>query len=176
MMDLGRVTTVYVDVEDRFRLSGETQDGQVLVLWLTQRLLCRLVPHLVRWLDQRAPLQASSPAVAAAAQVMHAFAQQSALARIGPQEPVQAAQARADWLVQKVDVSTAPQAVRLMFRPLGNSNETAGVTMEATHLRQWLGIVHGQWRQAGWPQEVWPQWMLETAPAPVASGGTTVWH
>ena len=45
-MNLGRVTTVYVDVEDRFRLSGEAQDGLVLVLWLTQRLLCRLVPHL----------------------------------------------------------------------------------------------------------------------------------
>lgn len=59
-MNLNRVTTVYVDLEDRFRLSGKTQDGQVLVLWLTQRLLCRLVPHLVRWLDQRAPLQASS--------------------------------------------------------------------------------------------------------------------
>ena len=53
MMDLSRVTTVYVDVEDRFRLSGETQDGQVLVLWPTQRLLCRLVPHLVLRLARR---------------------------------------------------------------------------------------------------------------------------
>lgn len=110
---------------------------------------------------------------------MHVFAQQSALARMGTQEPVQAALARADWLVQKVDVSTAQEAVRLKFRPLGDGGETAGVTMEATHLRQWLGIVYGQWRQAGWPQDVWPPWMLETAPTPLAPltpGGGTVWH
>lgn len=170
-MNLGRVTTVYVDVEDRFRLSGEAQDGQVLVLWLTRRLLCRLVPHLVQWLDKRAPLQASSPSVAVAAQVMHGFAQQSAVARLSSQAPVETTKAGQDWLVQKVDVATLEEAVCLTFRPPAEGAEKASVTMEATHLRQWLGIVHGQWLQAGWPPDVWPQWMLETVAGPSGSGG-----
>ena len=176
MMDLGRVTTVYVDVEDRFRLSGETQDGQVLVLWLTQRLLCRLVPHLVQWLDKRAPLQASSRPVAAAAQVMHGFAQQSAVARLSPQAPVETTAAGQDWLVQKVDVATLEDAVGLTFRAPGEGAEKASVTMDATHLRQWLGIVHAQWRHAGWPLEVWPQWMLEQAAESTVAAQGTVLH
>lgn len=170
-MNLGRVTTVYVDVEDRFRLSGEAEDGQVLVLWLTQRLLCRLVPHLVQWLDKRAPLQASSRPMAAAAQVMHVFAQQSAVARLSPQAPVETTAAGRGWLVQKVDVATLEESVRLAFKPPGEGGGQACVTMEATHLRQWLGIVHGQWLQAGWPPDVWPQWMAETAAGPSGSGG-----
>ena len=176
MLNLSRVTTVYVDVEDRFRLSGETYDGQVRVLWLTQRLLCRLIPALVRWLEQRSPLQASSSPVASAAQVMQAFAQQSALAQMHPQEPVPVVQENADWLVQKVDVVTAAEAVRLTFRPPGDSSEAAGVSMGAMHLRQWLGILYGQWRQSGWPQEVWPQWMQESQPPPPSQGGAAVWH
>lgn len=169
-MNLGRVTTVYVDVEDRFRLGGEAQGGQVLVLWLTQRLLCRLVPHLVQWLDKRAPLQAGSRPVAAAAQVMHVFAQQSAVARLSPQAPVETTAAGQDWLVQKVDVATAEETVCLTFRSPGEGAEKASVTMDATHLRQWLGIVHAQWRRAGWPPDVWPQWMLEPSAGLSGSG------
>jgi len=179
-MNLGRVTTVYVDVEDRFRLSGAAEDGSVVVLWLTQRLLCRLVPPMVQWLDKHSTLQASSSRpVATAVQAVHSFAQQSAVAGLRPQMPVHATAARHDWLVQKVDVVTSAQALCLTFRPPdegGAGDEKASVTMDATHLRQWLGIVHGQWQQAGWPQGVWPLWMAQAAADTPASGGGVVWH
>ena len=45
-MDLHRITTEYIDSEDRIRLTGQLASGDTVVLWLTQRLLNRLVPHL----------------------------------------------------------------------------------------------------------------------------------
>lgn len=50
---LQRITTEYIDHEDRLRLAGEDAQGQTTVLWLTQRLLNRLIPHLCQWLEQQ---------------------------------------------------------------------------------------------------------------------------
>ena len=43
---LRRMTTEYRAQEDRLCLTGERTGGDAVVLWLTQRLLNRLVPHL----------------------------------------------------------------------------------------------------------------------------------
>lgn len=51
---LQRVTTAYLENEDRLRLTGKLADGDIVVLWLTQRLLSRLVPHLTTWLARQA--------------------------------------------------------------------------------------------------------------------------
>ena len=45
---LQRVTTAYLENEDRLRLTGELADGDTVVCWLTQRLLNRLVPGLIK--------------------------------------------------------------------------------------------------------------------------------
>ena len=36
---LDRITTEYIDAEDRLRLSGQSADGSAVVIWLTQRLI-----------------------------------------------------------------------------------------------------------------------------------------
>jgi len=51
--ELKRVTTEYVDAEDRLRISGETGDGGVLVLWMTQRMVNRLIGALAQWLEKQ---------------------------------------------------------------------------------------------------------------------------
>ena len=56
--ELQRITTTYVDVEDRLRLTGVLANGTVVQLWLTQRLLGRLVPPLTSWLERNALLVA----------------------------------------------------------------------------------------------------------------------
>lgn len=80
-MNLQRVTTQYVDAEDRIRLSGEVLGGEVVVWWLTQRLLERLVPLLVQWLQGR---DGGAPW----AEVTQAFALQAAQAALEQQKPV----------------------------------------------------------------------------------------
>jgi len=37
--NLDRITTEYIDAEDRLRLSGKYADGAAVVIWLTQRLI-----------------------------------------------------------------------------------------------------------------------------------------
>lgn len=51
MNELKRLSTGHQEVEDRIRLVGETGNGAVVVLWLTQRLLLRLVPILLEGLE-----------------------------------------------------------------------------------------------------------------------------
>ena len=36
---LDRITTEYIDTEDRIRLSGQYAGGPAVVIWLTQRLI-----------------------------------------------------------------------------------------------------------------------------------------
>ncbi len=46
MLTLQRITTEYVELEDRILLAGELGNREAVVVWLTQRLLQRLVPVL----------------------------------------------------------------------------------------------------------------------------------
>lgn len=79
---LERLSLRYDSTQDRVRLAGELNTGQAAVLWLTQRLLLRLVPHLCRWLEQHgAPAGAAWAPSATPAQyrdAMQFFAQQAA--------------------------------------------------------------------------------------------------
>ena len=51
-MILTSFTTEYIEQEDRLRLVGSFEQGKVVV-WLTLRLLQRLLPLFVRWLEQQ---------------------------------------------------------------------------------------------------------------------------
>lgn len=169
MKALQKITTQYVDREDRIRLAGETVPEQAVVLWLTQRLLQRLVPPLCQWLEQHSPVPVGSVTSATRAEVAQGFAQQAALAELQPQAPVAAEAAETAWLVTAVDLQLQAEVVRLVFRsealsgssPSEAASDPEAVTLQiqAQPLRQWLAIVHGQCREAGWPLDAWPAWM-----------------
>lgn len=163
---LQRLTTAYVDTEDRMRLSGEEADGRIQVLWLTQRLLGRLVPHLCAWLEQHAPQLGGSEAALVPVggegdlvrDLAQGFAQQAAQAQLAAAaaEPVQAQ--LSGWRVNGVDMQATSAAVHLVLR--GDvAEQQAAMTLSSQALRQWLSIVHGQYRQAQWPLAIWPSWM-----------------
>ena len=170
MSDLQRITTEYVDSEDRIRLCGESAPNQTVVLWLTQRLLNRLVPHLLGWLEQQAGMSGGIGSDVRA-DVMHSFAQQVAMSSMAMQAPVQAHAAQSAWLVQSVDVTVNQTVVHLTFKGQPSSDQSVtpldeSVTMQALPLRQWLSILHEQCRRAGWvptsPEAaggVWPEWL-----------------
>lgn len=164
---LERITTAYIDSEDRIRLCGETAPNQAVVLWLTQRLLNRLVPHLLTWLEQQTGVSGGIGADVRA-DVMHSFAQQAAMSSLRRQAPVQAHAARQTWLVHAVDVTVNAHTVRLTFRGSASAhkgaNLEAAVSMQSIPLRQWLSILHEQCRRAGWASPeaagaVWPAWL-----------------
>ena len=181
MIHLQRITTEYVDTEDRIRLSGEVEKDAPIVLWLTQRLLSQVISHLLGLIEKQslslANTDSSNPAPASS--IMQGFAQQAAQAELAQELPVQTTAAAQSWLVLEVDISLSPEGTLLLVfkRDPGNAAlqegaGTAALTVEATQLRQWLGIVHAQWQKAGWPLTLWPTWMDEQAP----SGATKPLH
>lgn len=157
MNELQRITTEYVDAEDRIRLAGEvggSADAQVL--WLTQRLMQRLLPHLLGWLEQQV---SAAPVSADQHQALQGFVQQAAKAELQPQAPVQASERSKQWLVTAVDIASSAQRITLTFKGL-EPDAQVRLTLADQPLRQWLAIVHERYRQAGWPLDLWPQWML----------------
>ncbi|TSE35323.1 hypothetical protein Tfont_02297 [Tepidimonas fonticaldi] len=157
MTELQRITTEYSEAEDRLRLAGEDAQGQTVVLWLTQRLLSRLVAHLCRWLEQQG---GNAPLV----EVRQEFAQQKARAELAPQPPVRADAETQGVLVHSVDLKRSRAGLVLHFKGVGG-NVVASLKLQPKPLRQWLNIVYDQYLQAGWPTTVWPAWVAEAKPA-----------
>jgi hypothetical protein len=155
LFELQRLTTEYIEAEDRMRLTGEIRPRETQVLWLNQRLLLRVLPHLFLWLEK----QAGS---VFPAEIQQSFEQAAATRDLVDEAPVQRASDSKSWLVEAVDMTAGDQALRLSFRR--DSEEPVSLTLAPVHLRQWLTILHALWRVAEWPRGVWPEWMPESMP------------
>lgn len=167
MLALERLTTEYVSVEDRIRLTGLTPDGRAITLWITQRLLGMLLPHLLTWLGRKFEQSSKQDAYrgAAVSEMMHSFAQESAVCSLKAQDQ-QAVRATAqdlELLVHSIDITTGDLGVRIIFKANACPEEFGAIylTMEEEPLRQWLFILFVQARTGGWPLSAWPSWMHE---------------
>lgn len=169
-MQLRKLTTRYIVEEDRFRVSAEA-DGSTINLWLTQRLILDLIPHLLRWLDAHTPEQpprqaeASEPAEDSAG---HPEADSGGgltpqvtsqlVSQIRPAvASVDAGKARRSVLVKTIHFQPRDGVLRLVF-PL--PDEEAELLLQPEHLRIWLGAFYTGWQQARWP-DIWPDWMKQ---------------
>lgn len=164
---LQRITTEYVEHEDRLRITGELVGGETKVLWLTQRLMNRLVAHLCPTLERPA-------SDARSASIQRTFELQAAAAALTPQAPVQPSADVPQALVQSVDLTVSPTAVRLVFKDEAGE-VVAQLILAPLLLRQWLSVVHGQYQKGEWPTGAWPLW-LEEAQAVPSAAAATVWH
>ena len=169
---LERVTTRYSVAQDRICLAGELPGGSPVVLWLTQRLLRRLLPPLLAWLQEQGGAAHAVMGQALYADALQGFAQQAARAQLQPQAPVPVSEGSRSCLVERVDMGRSPEAVHLVFRDAQGA--VAAMVLQAQPLRQWLGIVFDAWQQAEWPLEVWPDWLRESVPAKAVSAGGLV--
>lgn len=163
MYELKRLTSEYVEEEDRFRLSGQAGDEVVVVLWLTHRLLQRLLPPLLQWLEQEGQ-------GVRRAEALQGMAQQKAQSLLTVQPAVRAGAESLQWLVTRIDLDWSDQAVRIRF--CGAKQQEAGLGMSRQVLRQWLAIVCAGYRKAGWPLDGWPEWIMETVMPERLSGVT----
>ena len=145
-LELNRITTIYVDKEDRIGLVGEDENGEHHKLWLTQRLLNRLVEKLLDWLPQ-------------SHEGIQEIAQQVAQAKHEPEHPVIASPECLDWLVQEIDLVPSQGVIGLVFKSDGGQ-QAAMVRFNEISLRQWLGIVFRQYQQAQWLGVEWPSWFV----------------
>lgn len=151
MSSLTRVTVRYIDTEDRIRVTGEDEAGRVLTMWLTQRLLNRLLPHLCGWLEQKigkTPL----------AEVRQEMAQLRAHSELEPQAPVRTIAQSQSMLITSVDLRVTKATLALVFKDAAGQ-EVARLRLQSKELRQWLGIVHRQFVNAHWSTVLWPVWI-----------------
>jgi hypothetical protein len=146
---LKRLTTGYDQAEDRIRITGETDDGHPVVIWMTNRLARRAVPRLVQWLEKEAPPFTGN--------VRQSFAQEAAVAGFNPQKPVAAGANAKQWIAQSLDLAATERAMTLTFRR--SPDESAAISFDSTKLRQWLSILHRSWMTAEWSPLVWPDWI-----------------
>lgn len=156
--ELLRITTEYVTLEDRLRLTGATGDDQTVVLWVTQRMMNLLAPQLTGWLERNG---------GAGGEALQEFAQQAAEASLEAQPAVRAATIETTTPVVTVDIASRDDGVTLVFKAEDN-RPLASVPFQVEALRQWLGIVRNQYVAGGWPTTVWPAWMDEAQAAPPA--------
>lgn len=160
--ELQRVTTRFYVVQDRIGISGDLPQGPIM-LWLTQRMLRRLLPVLVGWLAKHDPSKdLVLPASDLYLDVLQGFAQhaarkQSEQMRVVP--AVGADVASPQHLVSSVKVEHTVQCLRIVF-----SSEQAPVAQMVLFpqlLRQWLNILFDVYCSADWPLDLWPAWMRD---------------
>lgn len=160
---LKRVTTEMDEHEDRLRLVGELESGEPVVFWLTQRLLKRMLPHLLSWLQPASSAKRAAPVPDYHTDAVQSFAQQAAVAELAVQTPVVAntLEHGTRWLVDSIDVTRTPDIIALTFK---SGEHKATLMLAPQPLRQWLSILHNQCLVAEWAMDVWPEWIVESVP------------
>lgn len=171
---LQKFTTEFIPEEDRLRLSCVLEDGQQVVLWLTQRLLQRLVPHLCNWLEKQpiaVAVPASPQALVLQPLLVHQMAQQVAQVALSEQKqtPVQAPSSVWSGVVVRVQLEMhaaqsnpagpAGPPARLQLNLQVSEQARFHIVFASHTLRQWLAIVYRHYQSAQWPLAMWPQWL-----------------
>ncbi|MBD3767115.1 MAG: hypothetical protein IE928_04065 [Gammaproteobacteria bacterium] len=157
-MQLEKVTLTYVDEEDRIRLSAQTPEGEVVVLWLTQRLGNRLIPVLRDWLLKQVQGGVNSD-------VLHQFEQQAAQQANASEQAVVVPPNSHFWLINRVDVSYSSTLMTLIFKGK-EEDQTAKMTLVNTAMRQWFDILYRVYQRAQWQCADWPLWMHQLSNEP----------
>lgn len=164
-----KLTVSYDEREDRLLLAAQCADGEAQGLWLTQRLTRPLVKVLLSRLDDA--VSADTARVREDHRsVMQAWEQSAAAIHQEHPEPVTVSPEDEHGLIDTVNVvCLANGDFQLVFHwPQGNA---LSFPVSSTAMRQWLGILHQQYRRADWPVAgVWPAWFdtaQNTAKQPV---------
>lgn len=163
MFVIKKFTHNYDNREDRISLTCQDSAGEVVRLWLTQRLLLRLVGPLVTLLDD----ELNSERSGRFARDMHEFEQSVALSGLKGQAPVKTDALLEGVLVTAVDLTPLAKGYRLIFRR--EAERVAGIVFSRVTLRQFLGILYRLFGEAGWSRHTWPAWFSQEA----ASGRET---
>lgn len=116
MNELRRMTSRYVPHEDRIRLTGEDDAGQVVTLWLTQRLLSRLIGPLCQWMEESGTGGEVIRGLNIRQQLEQTFVQQRVAQALTPQAPIQPTGDSTAVLVHSVDLRRSPKGGQLRFK------------------------------------------------------------
>lgn len=167
MTELEKLTSEYIPLEDRIRLNGQISGDRIVTIWLTQRMLTLLIPHLIDWIDKKnkADGKIGRSRDETISDIVQSFAQETAIFNLTKQDqtPVRACGSNDHLLVNSIDITQGDQAIKVGFRSDAIHDELKLIDLTMAHepLRQWLHILYAQSREGGWDLRCWPEWMNE---------------
>ena len=141
---LSRVTLDYSPDEDRMKLTGLTQDGALVVTWLSLRLLGRVVPHLLT----RYGTMASS----LASKLQSSQLSRQSGAADEAESPVLPASDTPAFLVAAADINQGADAIVLTLRDTASAVRFA---IPVEKMAYWLSGLKSLYQSAEWPMNVW---------------------
>ena len=147
---LGRITTQYIDNEDRLRVLGESSEDKICEIWLTHRLMDRLLENLLSDVKSEG----------AADKALQVFEQEAASSSIPKQPPVEKDAHLVSWLAISIDINRDNEDISLIFK--SEKSNSASISFQTIELRQWLSIIYKTYKLAGWSLEIWPEWVKES--------------
>ena len=150
----------YVATEDRLAFDAEDAGGVTTRLWLTERLCRTIAPHLIKLVSERAAAKATG---AVAPSTVQSWAQLSALQGFGEAPAVRLASDAPAGLVTTVHITPVNGRFQIKF---DFGDRSLGLDLDEGALRQTLTLLARLYRVAGWPGELWPDWVLDPAPEP----------
>ena len=167
---LERFTTQYSETEDRISIVGETSEHRQVVLWLTRRLLDRLLPALTQWLEKQTVVETRG-------EIFQYMAQRAARAALDPQAPVERRVDTRNAIVHTVNITAREHGIEIVLRVNDAGGEAVvAMLLQGRQLRQWLNIIFDQYSKAEWSLEVWPTWIREAQASRAAPSSEVVVH
>jgi len=148
--NLNKITTQYIDDEDRLRILGESSVGKTFEIWLSHRLLDRLVDNLLSNIKVKGVID----------DVVQVFEQEAASSSLVQQPPVEKIDKPISWLAKEVDINRDTDNTSLTFKD--EESRSAQISFQTIELRQWLSIIYNAYKIAEWSVEKWPVWFKES--------------
>ena len=164
MADIHRFTLTYDPQEDRLAFDAEDAAGETTRLWLTQRMCRNLAPHLIRLLTEQGAARAGG---AVAESTVQSWAQVSAMQKLDEAPAVRLKAQAPSGLVNAVHVTPqqTPGGARFLIQ-FDFAGQSRRIDFDEAALRQTLSLLARLYRAAGWPGDLWPDWIADPAPEP----------
>lgn len=162
-LPLQKFTTTYSESQDRVKLAGKSNENAYSTVWLSRRLLIRMLPAVISWAEQIT--SANQPLSNQGRALAQDFAQQDAQSQLIKQAPVRTPQEtnRSDnksqdsWLAHEIDIVQSSQLLQLIFK--NTQKKSSSLQLNNIQTRQWLFIIYSQWIKAEWEDFGWPLWI-----------------
>jgi hypothetical protein len=154
----------YDPVEDRLRLDAVDAAGGKQSIFLTRRLVDRVIPVLVSHLEDKTPEGVPADLAQGMSQSRARQARQT-----GEATPAVAADTETPtWLCRTIHFQKADHGLNVIFTD--DTQVDAVMPMVEANLRAVLDILLELYAKANWPTEPFPEWMKPEATVTVAPG------
>ena len=177
MQSLKKVTSEFIETEDRFRLSALTTENEAVAFWLTQRLLTRLVAHLSKQIEIDSPQLSHAPVDKKTDNSdsdrntpidkktdnsdSDRYGQTSNRESSPEQSAVKIEKNIKPILITEVDIKFGKSDLTLVLK--SGKKSWASISFSLTELKQWLEILYSLWHRASWPISLWPQKLIDNS-------------